>query len=109
MTAITSTSMNSAATKLCYRCGKVTHADKVLNDQCRLMTGILGEGWGRLSNKSMDISKFAREPMVKQDDPDEDNSAEGTEENNENNSNVWAASRPTKLETVGPSLFFCIL
>ena len=83
MKAIASTSMNSAATKLCYQCGEVTHADKVLADQCRLMTAILGEGWGRLSSKLMDISKVARKTMAKHDDPDEDNSAEVTEEDEE--------------------------
>jgi hypothetical protein len=101
MTAIASTSMNSAATKLCYKCSEVTHADKVLADQCRLMTAILGEGWGRLSSKPMDMSKVAREPMAKHgddgnDDPDEDTSAEVTEETEENNSKAWTALRPTK-------------
>ena len=62
--------MDSAATKLCYQCGEVSHADKMLTDQCSLMTAILGEGWGRLSSKLMDISKVARNPMAEHDDPD---------------------------------------
>ena len=100
MTAIANMTMDSAATKLCYQCGEVTHADKMLADQCRLMTAILGEGWGRLSSKSMDMSKVAKKPMAKHDDdrnddPDEDTSAEVPEETGEINSkDVWTASRP---------------
>jgi hypothetical protein len=37
---IASMTMDSAITKLCYQCGKVTHTDKMLADQCRLMTAI---------------------------------------------------------------------
>ena len=49
------------------------------------MTAILGEGWGRLSSKPMDMSKVAKKPMAKHGDdrnadPDEDTSAEVTEE-----------------------------
>jgi hypothetical protein len=52
MTAIADTSMDSAATKLCYRCGEVVHADKMLADQCRLMTAILGRaGGGRAASR----------------------------------------------------------
>ena len=31
---------------LCPLCGKGDHYDKTLKDQCRLMTAILGKGWG---------------------------------------------------------------
>jgi hypothetical protein len=99
MTAIANTSMNSATTKVCYQCDEVTHADKMLADQCRLMIAILGECWGRLISKPMDMSKVARKPMAKHDgndDPDEDTSAEMTESTGEINSKeVWTASRPT--------------
>ena len=37
---------DTAHPNLCYQCGKVVHKDKVLADQCRLMTAILGQGWG---------------------------------------------------------------
>ena len=30
----------------CWQCGKPEHADKMLADQCRLMTAILGQRWG---------------------------------------------------------------
>jgi hypothetical protein len=40
--------MNSAITNLCWQCGKVTHTDKMLADQCRLMTAILGHRWERM-------------------------------------------------------------
>jgi hypothetical protein len=101
--------MDSAATKLCYKCGEATHTDKMLADQCRLMTAILGEGWGRLGSKPMDTSMVAKKPMAKHDDdkngdPDEDTSAEVTVETEESNSkkpingdiDVWTALRPTK-------------
>ena len=101
MMAIVSMSMESTATKLCYKCGEVTHTDKMLADQCRLRTAILGEGWGRLGSKPMDMSKVSKMPMATHDDdrndsPDEDTSAEMTEETEENNSKAWTASRPTK-------------
>ena len=32
--------MDSTITKPCYQCGKMTHTDKTLADQCRLMTAI---------------------------------------------------------------------
>jgi hypothetical protein len=99
--AIASMTTDSAATKLCYQCGEVTHADKMLADQCRLMTAILGEVWGRLGSKPMDMSKVAKKPMAKH---DEDTSAEVTEETKESNSketinediDAWTALRPTK-------------
>ena len=31
---------------LCPLCGRGDHYDKTLKDQCRLMTAILGKGWG---------------------------------------------------------------
>ena len=31
---------DSTITKPCYQCGKMTHTDKMLADQCRLMTAI---------------------------------------------------------------------
>ena len=31
---------------LCPQCGKTDHNDKMLRDQCRLMTALLGQGWG---------------------------------------------------------------
>jgi hypothetical protein len=85
MTAIASMTMDSAATKLCYQCGEVTHTDKMLADQCRLMTAILGKGCGWIDSKPADMSKAAKKPMAKHDDdrndgPDEDTSAEVTEE-----------------------------
>ena len=70
---------------------------KRLTDQFRLMTAILGEGWGRLSSKPMDMSKVAKKPMVKHGDDrhadqDEDTSAEVTEETGVINSkDVWTA------------------
>ena len=78
--------MNSAIPNLCRQCGKVTHTDKMLADQCRLMTAILGEGWGRLGSKPMDMSKVSKMPMATHDDdrndsPEEDTSAEVTEDN----------------------------
>ena len=30
----------------CWQCGKTEHTDKMLSDQCRLMTAILGPRWG---------------------------------------------------------------
>ena len=30
----------------CWQCGKMKHTDKMLSDQCRLMTAILGPRWG---------------------------------------------------------------
>ena len=30
----------------CWRCGRPEHVDKILADQCRLMTAILGQKWG---------------------------------------------------------------
>ena len=65
------------------------------------MTAILGEGWGRPSSKLMDMSKVARKPMAKHDDdgnddPEEDTSAEVTEETEQNNPKAWTALRPTK-------------
>jgi hypothetical protein len=91
------------------QCGEVSHTDKMLADHCRLMNAILGKGWGRLNSKPADMSKAAKEPMAKNDDdrndcPDEDTSAEVTEETEESNSNetinedidAWTASRPTK-------------
>ena len=40
--------MNSAITNLYWQCGKVTHTDKMLADQCRLVYAILGQGWERV-------------------------------------------------------------
>ena len=31
---------------LCPRCGKKGNYEKMLRDQCRLMTALLGQGWG---------------------------------------------------------------
>ena len=96
-----SMTMNSAITDPCGQFGKMNHTDKMLADQCRLMTAILGEGWGRLSSKPMDMFKVAKKPMAKHDvdrndDPDEDTSAEVTEETGEINSkDVRTALRPT--------------
>ena len=50
---IASMTMDSAVTNLCYQCGIVTHTDKVLADQCRLMTAILGQGWGRMDKEGL--------------------------------------------------------
>jgi hypothetical protein len=75
--------------------------DEMLADQCRLMTAIMAEGWGRPSSKPMDTSKVAKTPMakhvdVRHDDPDEEISAKVTEETMENNSKMWTALIPTK-------------
>ena len=44
--------MNSAITDLCGRCGKMIHTDKTLADQCRLMTAMLGPGWGKVDDEA---------------------------------------------------------
>ena len=31
---------------LCLQCGRKYHYDRVPGDQCRLMTALLGQGWG---------------------------------------------------------------
>jgi hypothetical protein len=38
--AIANMTTDSTITKPCYQCGKMTHTDKTLADQCRLMTAI---------------------------------------------------------------------
>ena len=38
--------IDTAHPNLCCECDQVVHKDKVLADQCRLMTAILGHGWG---------------------------------------------------------------
>ena len=43
----TSKTMNSTITDLCLQCGKTNHTDKILADQCRLMTAMLGQGRGK--------------------------------------------------------------
>ena len=40
--------MNSAINDMCGRCDKMIHTDKTLADQCRLMTAMLGPGWGKV-------------------------------------------------------------
>ena len=40
---------------LCPQCDRKYHYDKVLRDQCRLMTALLGQGWG--SKDQYDPSK----------------------------------------------------
>ena len=40
-------------TNKCRLCGYVPHTDKMLADQCRLMTAILGEGWGDRVGRTM--------------------------------------------------------
>ena len=55
--------MNSAITDLCGRCGKMNHTDKMLVDQCRLMTAMLGPGWGKVEkayNNNNDGEKTCR-------------------------------------------------
>ena len=42
----------------CLRCGRNKHEDKTLNDQCRLMTAILGLQWG---SQSMAYTKHKKE------------------------------------------------
>jgi hypothetical protein len=39
--------------------------DKMLADQCRLMTAIMAKSWGRPSSKPMDTSKVAKTPSTK--------------------------------------------
>ena len=51
MSALPDKSMSATKTReiknsMCSLCGKLSHTDKVLADQCRLMTAILGQGWG---------------------------------------------------------------
>ena len=55
--------MNSAITNLYWQCGKVTHTDKMLADQCRLMTAMPGQMWGRVDrdNSSNNDEKKTRE------------------------------------------------
>ena len=65
--------------------------DKILVDQYGLMTAMLAESWGRPSSEPTDTPKIARMPMAMHDDPDEDISAEVTEETVENNSKTWTA------------------
>jgi hypothetical protein len=74
--------------------------DKMLADQCRLTIAMMAESWGRPNSKPMDTSKVAKTPMAKHvddrhDNPDEDISAEVTEETVENNSKTWTALKPT--------------
>ena len=42
--------MNSAINDMCGRCDKMIHTDKTLADQCRLMTAMLGPGWGKVDD-----------------------------------------------------------
>ena len=42
---------------LCPLCGRKDHYDKTLKDQCRLMTAILGKGWG--SKDQYDPAKYS--------------------------------------------------
>ena len=37
----------------CSLCGYMSHSDKMLDDQCRLMTAILGQRWGDRVGRSM--------------------------------------------------------
>ena len=46
---------------LCPLCGRKDHYDKTLKDQCRLMTAILGQGWG--SKDQYDPAKDSPTPQ----------------------------------------------
>jgi hypothetical protein len=59
-------------------------------------TDMMEEKWGRPNNTPVDMSKVAKTPMAMRDDPDEDISAEGTEETMENTSKRWTALPTTK-------------
>jgi hypothetical protein len=39
----------------------VTHTDKILADQCRLMTAILGHGWERMDRDNNNNEEKTRE------------------------------------------------
>ena len=47
---------------LCPLCGRKDHYDKTLKDQCRLMTAILGQGWG--SKDQYDPAKDSPTPQL---------------------------------------------
>ena len=54
----------------CLRCGRPGHEDKTLDDQCRLMTAILGHQWGSHNKthtryKEEAVCHNGREPQTK--------------------------------------------
>ena len=48
----------------CVYCGNLSHVDKVLENQCRLMTAIIGKNWGVKQEKQYILKKWLEDQSV---------------------------------------------